>query len=272
MTPPNLFNLVEKDADKRFPLTVIKKEKMTHDTYTFELGFPNEEWISGLFAGGHFIFHAEVNGEMMSRKYTPISSVNQKGKAVFAIKIYRENPDYPGGGLFTQHLERAVGVGDSILVEGPIGKTNYQGWGDFINFGKPLKHKKMRIGLLAGGSGLTPMYSIALASSLARDGAEITFLFSNKTKDDILCKTELEMLSSSNPDLTLFHTLTEHDPAKHGHWEGLTGLVCYEMFKECGFPAPADDVLILCCGPPGFNQCIITFLKANGYQYGEHFV
>ena len=38
---------------------------MNHDTYTFELGFPNKNWISGLFAGGHFIFHAEINGEMV---------------------------------------------------------------------------------------------------------------------------------------------------------------------------------------------------------------
>ena len=98
---------------------------------------------------------------MLSRKYTPISPVNQKGKVVFAIKIYRENKNYPGGGKFSQHLENDVGVANTISVEGPIGKTNYRGWGNFLNFNKPLTHKKMRIGLLAGGTGLTPMFSIA---------------------------------------------------------------------------------------------------------------
>ena len=34
----------------------------------------------------------------------------------------------------------------------------------------PMTNVKKRIGLIAGGSGLTPLYSIALASSLARDG------------------------------------------------------------------------------------------------------
>ena len=35
---------------------------------------------------------------------------------------------------------------------------------------KMLETKNTKIGLLAGGSGITPMYSIALASSFAKDG------------------------------------------------------------------------------------------------------
>ncbi len=51
----------------------------------------------------------------------------------------------------------------------------------------PLQEKK-KVGLIAGGSGITPMLSIAQASLLADDGLEINFVYSNKTKDDILCK------------------------------------------------------------------------------------
>ena len=74
--PPNLFNLVEKDENNQFPLKVIEKRVISHDTYTFVLEFPNKEWITGLFPGGHFVFHAEVDGKMISRKYTPINPVN----------------------------------------------------------------------------------------------------------------------------------------------------------------------------------------------------
>jgi len=45
---------------------------------------------------------------------------------------------------------------------------------------------KSRIGLIAGGTGMNPLYSIAQASILANDNTEFTFLYSNKTKDDIL--------------------------------------------------------------------------------------
>ena len=100
-TPPNLFGLVECDDMDQFKLKVTKKEVINHDTYLIELEFPNAEWISGLWPGAHYFWHLEVNGKMLARKYTPISAVNQKGKSVFAVKIYRENPEFPNGGLFT---------------------------------------------------------------------------------------------------------------------------------------------------------------------------
>ena len=151
------------------------------------LEFPNRDWILGVGAGGHLIFHAEI-GCRMTRNYAPISPVNMKGSAYFAIKIYRASGAWPGYGLFTQYLEDKVNVGDSILCEGPpAGKIKYLGFGDFNLFKRPFKHRKTKIGLIAGGSGITPLYSIAQASIYADDGLEIVLLFSNKTKADIIC-------------------------------------------------------------------------------------
>jgi NAD(P)H-flavin reductase len=84
-------------------------------------------------------------------------------------------------------LENKVNVGDSIRCEGPTGKTKYEGNGKFISQKKELP-KKQKLGLIAGGTGISPLYSIALASSLAKDGLDIQLLFSNKTKDDIIMK------------------------------------------------------------------------------------
>jgi len=75
----NLFDQIEKDENGQFKLKVIKKDKLTHDSYIYELEFPNKEWISGLWPGGHFHLHLEVNGSNVSRKYTPISLINRKG-------------------------------------------------------------------------------------------------------------------------------------------------------------------------------------------------
>ena len=111
-----------------------------------------------------------------------------KGKVVFAIKIYRPSEEFPEGGLFSQYLEEHVNVGDYIMVEGPFGLIKYHGYGEFSYKRKKLQPKKTKIGLIAGGTGITQVLSIAQASSLAKDGIEITFLISNKTKDDILCQ------------------------------------------------------------------------------------
>lgn len=73
------------------------------------------------------------------------------------------------------------------------------------------------------------MFSIAQASSLAKDGCEIKLLFSNKTKNDILIGEQLEELQKINEShLKVFHTLTRHNE-KDGSWDGLQGRVSYEM-------------------------------------------
>jgi len=50
-------------------------------------------------------------------------------------------------------------------------------------------------------------------------------LNSNKTKDDILIENELNELVKKDSNFKLFHTLTRHDEAKLGKWDGFTGRV-----------------------------------------------
>lgn len=191
---------------------------------------------------------------------------------VIVIKVYRECEEYPKGGKYGLHFEKSIQVGDSLMVEGPVGKTRYLGAGQFQYFRNLVKDKKTKICLIAGGSGIAPLYSIALASCLAKEGYEVRFLFSNKTKGDILCEKELNELVEMCPDtFKLFHTLTRHDDSKHGEWKGLTGRVSWKMLQQCGFPAAADNVFIASCGPAGFKDGIAGFLRPNGYVSEKHF-
>ena len=42
----------------------------------FELKFPNPDWTSGLWPGGHLLLHLNVNGKSVCRKYTPTSPID----------------------------------------------------------------------------------------------------------------------------------------------------------------------------------------------------
>lgn len=53
LTYPNLVSLAEKNEKGFFPLKVSKKEKINHDCYEYVLDFPDPEWTSGVWAGGH---------------------------------------------------------------------------------------------------------------------------------------------------------------------------------------------------------------------------
>jgi len=125
-------------------------------------------------------------GKQICKPYTPTSPLNQKGSVTFVIKIYREHPDFPGKGKFTQALDK-LNVGDTANFEGPIGRLKYQGRGKFNYMKKPAFEGKTKICLIAGGTGITPCFSIAQASLLAGEGYDIKLINCNKTKADILC-------------------------------------------------------------------------------------
>jgi len=47
-------------------------------------------------------------------------------------------------------------IGDKIKMEGPKGLLNYHGSGNFTL--KKVPVKKTKVGMIAGGSGITPCY------------------------------------------------------------------------------------------------------------------
>lgn len=69
-------------------------------------------------------------GEPVSRKYTPVSTVNEKGKVAFVIKVYHPNTEFPQGGAMSVYLSK-LNVGDKLKIEGPKGLLFYEGSGNF---------------------------------------------------------------------------------------------------------------------------------------------
>jgi ferredoxin-NADP reductase len=55
----------------------------------------------------------------------------------------------------TQYLE-SLENGATLLMEGPKGRLAYEGFGNFMILKK--LHRKTRIGMVAGGTGITPCF------------------------------------------------------------------------------------------------------------------
>jgi NAD(P)H-flavin reductase len=154
---------MDKDEDDNISLKLSKKIKVSEDTFIFRFSFDDNETL-GLPIGKHVIFSANIktkaepNGELVCRKYTPISMVKQKGYVDFLIKVYFANvvPRFPDGGIMSQYVNN-MKIGDVMKMEGPKGRLEYQGYGDFVISKKQILGKK-KIGCVAGGTGITPVY------------------------------------------------------------------------------------------------------------------
>ena len=77
------------------------------------------------------------------------------------------------------------------------------------------------------------------------DKTEVSMIFGNVQKKDILMRAELDALQYMYPNFTVHYTLDK--PPRSG-WKGSKGFVTADMVKEHA-PAPGDDTMVLVCGP-----------------------
>ncbi|XP_026182253.1 NADH-cytochrome b5 reductase 3 [Mastacembelus armatus] len=244
------------DPSIKYALRLIDKQIISHDTRRFRFALPSPDHVLGLPVGQHIYLSAKVNGTLVVRPYTPVSSDDDKGYVDLVVKIYFKdvNPKFPEGGKMSQYLE-SLRINDVIDFRGPSGLLVYKGKGVFAiqpdkkspAVTKTAKH----VGMIAGGTGITPM--LQLISAVMKDPQDQTvchLLFANQMEKDILLRPELEEIQVNNPDrFKLWFTL---DRAPQD-WEYSQGFISEDMVRE-HLPPPSDDTLILMCGPPPMIQ------------------
>ncbi|KAL5975287.1 hypothetical protein ACLOJK_031966 [Asimina triloba] len=123
---------------------------------------------------------------------------------------------------------------------------------------------KKHIGMIAGGTGITPMLQVIEAILKNPDDfTRVSLLYANISPDDILLKEKLDMLAASHPNLKVYYTVD--NPTKN--WKGGQGYVSKDTILK-GLPHPSADALILVCGPPGMMKHI-SGDKAKDRSQGE---
>mmetsp|Transcript_34449 Transcript_34449/g.33649 ORF Transcript_34449/g.33649 Transcript_34449/m.33649 type:complete len:99 (+) Transcript_34449:395-691(+) len=97
------------------------------------------------------------------------------------IKVYLRNFSHPIGGLFTQFLDQ-IQPGDQIKLTAVGGDIGYLGHGQFLfrNQETGLMETKTfkNIGMIAGGTGIAPMYQlIQTVNDLKTDATSLSLLY-----------------------------------------------------------------------------------------------
>jgi len=240
------------DPDTKYALPLMEKEIVSHDTRRFRFKLPTDNHILGLPIGQHIYLSAKVDGKLVVRPYTPVSSDDDKGYVDFVIKVYFKNvhPKFPDGGKMSQHLE-SLSIGDTIDFRGPNGLLVYLGHGKFaIRRDKktpPRIRSFKKVGMIAGGTGITPMLQVVRA--ILKDPSDLTkvwLLFANQTEEDILLRKELEQEARDYPDrFTVRFTLDRPTP----DWQQSQGFISDQMIAD-HLPQPGDETVVLMCGPP----------------------
>jgi len=231
---------------KKVALKLQEKTILSHDSFLLNFALQSPEHMLGLPTGKHVFITAKVNGKLVMRRYTPITSDHDIGCVKFVIKAYPPAPPrFPDGGILSQHLD-SLQVGDFIDFKGPVGEFEYLSSGSFKidhdhNFASSFN-------MIAGGTGITPCMQVA-AEILRCQGDQtlISLVFACRNVGDLLCRDTLDQWAEKYPEQFKVHyILSDSWP---DDWKGSIGFVNKDLFESTLYP-PGDDVWNLMCGPP----------------------
>jgi cytochrome-b5 reductase len=218
---------------KEFPLT--EKTILSHNTAIYRFALPTPNSILGLPIGQHISIAANldvkdpktetVTNKEVVRSYTPISSDVDPGYFDLLIK------SYPTGNI-SRHLA-TLKIGDKMKVKGPKGAMVY------------TPNLVRHFGMIAGGTGITPMLQVAKAIIRGRssgDKTQVDLIFANVNEEDILMKQDLDKLTREDSGFRVHYVL--NNPPEG--WTGGVGFVTGDMIKvrsKDSFVASASELI-----------------------------
>ncbi len=234
------------DADLDHALVCCQIRQETHDVKSFF--FRPEKPALFRFLPGQFItLELEINGESINRCYT-ISSTPTRPHTI-SITVKRQP-----NGIVSNWLHDHLKVGGKISVLGAAGEFSYA----LAPANKYL--------FLSGGSGITPLMSMARAFHDLAEDADIAFVHSARTPADIIFRKELDLMQFNQPHFSAAYICEKLE--NEANWYMPTGYLNLEALKQI-----APDFLqreVFTCGPAPYMTAVRTMLASAGFNMAQY--
>lgn len=175
-----------------------------------------------------------------------ITRTDERGYLDLMIKRYPNGP-------MSEHIH-SMTPGQRLDFKGPIPKYPWSA------------NKHNHIALIAGGTGITPMFQLTRQIfKNPADKTKVTLVFGNLTEEDILLKEEFEKLEQDYPQRFRAFYLVDQPPPS---WPYGSGHVTKELLEKV-IPGPKEEnIKVFVCGPPGLYKAVAG-MKKSPQDQGE---
>ena len=185
-----------------------------------------------------------INGAPVNKPYTIRSNPKDalgSGDTSYTLTIKLTDPAYASAHILSTWKE-----GDQVDISGPLGDFYYQ----------DLRDAKQVVAI-AGGSGITPFYSMAAAIADGIEDFDLTILYGSRTAGGILLKDEIEAVAArSKGRVKVIHVLSHEEKEGFEH-----GFITAELIRKY---APQGDYSVFMCGP----KAMYTFEEGEMKKLG----
>ncbi len=234
---------------KQTTARLIGTDDLTHDIREFRFALADRTpFLPGQYA---LLYLPGVTG---ARAYSMCNVTESGDQWHFQIKRV------PGGSA-TGQLFSSTPVGAEISVDGPFGMA-------YLREDAPRD-----VLLLAGGSGLSPMISIAraFAASPKLAGRQLHFVYGGRRTEDICGEPLLRMLDGFGSRIHYHPCISMPDDDPHAaSFQGRTGFI-HEVARVL-FPGRLPELEVYFAGPPAMANAVLAMLVESKVPPGQiHF-
>jgi ferredoxin-NADP reductase len=225
--------------------TVVANLRETQNAARLELdvdGWP------GNAAGQHLDVRLTApDGYTATRSYSIASS----GPSTRVDLAVDKLPD----GEVSPFLVDVVREGDRLEVHGPLGAFFVWEPAEGSTAARPVQ-------LIAGGSGVVPLFAMARAHADADDPTPFRLLYSVRTPDDLYFADELAGLAAASAPFRLDLVYTRRAPDA---WPTPPARITRDVLEGAVIPA-ADQPIVYVCGSTGFVERVASWLIELGHD------
>jgi Na+-transporting NADH:ubiquinone oxidoreductase subunit F len=235
--PENLLQFRE------FETEVTGIHDLTYDTKRLRFHLVRPEAIR--FKSGQYV-------QIQSKPYPGVETTVARSYSIASPSyqnkdidlIVRRMPD----GICTTWLHDYLKVGERVTIVGPMG--------DFY-----LREGEGEILMVAGGSGMGPMYSILKEMAGRKDPRKVIYYFGAVCQRDLYYLDEMKALVDGLPNFTFIPALSQ--PESCDSWQGETGLITVPLGNYLK-TVDASQTQAYLCGSPGMIQACLRGLREYG--------
>jgi ferredoxin-NADP reductase len=212
----------------------------TPRTKTLTLALPG--WVPHRPGQHYDVRLTAPDGYQTERSYSAASEPERAGELDVTVERIDD-------GEVSPYLDDVLMIGDGLEVRGPIG--GYFVWD--VSMGGPLL-------LIGGGSGVVPLMAMLRHRAAQRSSIPTRLLYSSRSADEVIYRTELDGLPRGDGALEIFFTYTLDAPPG---WTGYQRRIDPAMLDEVIRPLGAG-VLAYVCGPTLLVEAVSNALVAMG--------
>jgi len=234
---------IKKTNEGLYSLTVADIRHEANEAFTIQFG-EVPTIFRDFSAGQHLAIKVNIKGETLYRTFSISSIPNKDNFLTLTIKKIK-------GGKVTNYLAENIKIGDALEVTAPSGQF-------YLN-AEPANQK--HYAMIAGGSGITPIYSMIGTILKFEPKSKITLLYANRNSSSIIFKEKIEQWTKEfSTQLKVKHFFSEEENPRNA----IEGYITRISLEEIVNQYDKNKLDFYLCGPEMMTNKLIEDLQYLG--------